>query len=380
MSKRKPLDCDREEAPKRKKANLCSEDGCPVRASFNYKGNSTGKFCVKHKKPGMVNVISKLCEHEGCEKQPRFNYKGNFTGKFCVKHKEPGMVDVKHKLCEHGGCEKQPNFNYKGNSTRKFCVKHKEPSMVNVTKKRCEKCGTQTRYGLPGKGPTVCAQHKKHGHIAHPKRKCEECKDFAIYGMDSIPKFCETHKSDQHMNLVHHECVVCGVLEITDAEGKCSRCSEYMKKRLYCRKQRLVKAWIDTSDLQTYESYDRQLDGGSCGKERPDFMWDAVTHKIILEVDEDQHKDRPCECEQTRMVNLTNSIGMPCVWIRFNPDAYKGQGNVTDAIRKDILIRTLKEYLGSPPKSSNEFCRVVHLFFDGFQIGVPILAEFMPVV
>ena len=100
----------------------------------------------------------------------------------------------------------------------------------------------------------------------------------------------------------------------------------------------------------------------------------------ILEVDEDQHKDRPCECEQTRMANLTSSIGMPCVWIRFNPDAYKGQGKVTDAIRKDILIRTLKEYFGSPPKSSNDFCRVVHLFFDGFQVGVPIVHEIMPII
>ena len=182
------------------------------------------------------------------------------------------------------------------------------------------------------------------------------------------------------MNLVHHECVVCGLLEITDSESKCSRCSEYLRKRLYCRKQRLVKSWIDMSDLPKYESYDRQLDGGSCGKERPDFMWDAITHKIILEVDEDQHKDRPCECEQTRMANLTNAIGMPCVWIRFNPDAYKGQGKVTDAIRKDILIRTLKEYLGSPPKSSNEFCRVIHMFFDGFMLGSPVLPEIIPML
>ena len=100
----------------------------------------------------------------------------------------------------------------------------------------------------------------------------------------------------------------------------------------------------------------------------------------ILEVDEDQHKDRPCECEQTRMANLTSSIGMPCVWIRFNPDAYKGQGKVTDAIRKDILIRTLKEYLQASPKGPGDFCRVIHLFFDGFQVGRPVDVEVMPML
>jgi len=522
MPKRKPIDCDRKEAPKKKKSNLCIEGDCGKQSSFNYEGQAksfycrihakpsminvnhkrctqcnrqpffnyegqnTGKYCVKHKEPDMINVKSKRCEkcnqrssfnyegsitakyclihkepnmvnvksrrcvqcnrqpnfnHEGstagkyclkhkelnmidviskrcvqCNRKPCFNHEGSSTGKYCVKHKEPDMIDVKHKRCAQ--CNRRPHFNYEGSKTGKYCSIHKEPDMVNVTSKRCVQCnraplfnyegtkpgkycskhkeanmvdvktkkcldfGCPTRpwYGIPGKLSTVCATHKRPGDIAHPKRKCEECKEFAIYGMDSIPKFCEAHKSDQHMNLVHHDCVVCGVLEITDAEGKCSRCSEYMKKRLYCRKQRLVKAWIDASDLQKYESYDKQLDGGSCGKERPDFMWDAVTHKVILEVDEDQHKDRPCECEQTRMANLTNSIGMPCVWIRFNPDAYKGQGKVTDAIRKDILIRTLKEYLQAPPKGSVEFCRVVHLFFDGFQIGVPIVHDIMPII
>jgi len=349
---------------------------CNRYPNFNYEGELSAKYCAKHKKSNMINVKSKRCVH--CNRQPLFNYEGSKTGKYCAKHKKSNMINVKSKRCVQ--CNRQPIFNYEGSKTGKYCVKHKEPGMVNVTSKRCEKCCTIPGYGMPGNPPTVCAKHKRPGDIAHPKRKCEECKEFAIYGMDSIPKFCETHKSDQHMNLVHHDCVVCGVLEITDTEGKCSRCSEYMKKRLYCRKQRLVKAWIDTSDLLKYESYDKQLDGGSCGKERPDFMWDAITHKVILEVDEDQHKDRPCECEQTRMANLTNSIGMPCVWIRFNPDAYKGQGKVTDAIRKDILIRTLKEYLQAPPNGPSDFCRVIHLFFDGFQVGCPIGVEVLPML
>ena len=368
---------------KHKEANMINVKSkrcvqCNRRPSFNYEGSITGKYCAKHKEPNMINVMSKRCIH--CNREPIFNHEGSSTGKYCSEHKEANMVDVKNNRCVK--CNRRPHFNYEGLKTGKYCFKHKEPNMVDVQSKKCSDfgCPTQPWYGIPGKPPTVCAQHKESGHIAYPKRKCEQCKEFAIYGMDSIPKFCEEHKSEQHMNLVHHDCVVCGVLEITDIEGKCSRCSEYMKKRLYCRKQRLVKAWIDTSDLKKYESYDKQLDGGSCGKERPDFMWDASTHKVILEVDEDQHKDRPCECEQTRMANLTNSIGMPCVWIRFNPDAYKGQGKVTDNIRKDILIRTLKEYLQSSPKSPSDFCRVIHMFFDGFQIGVPIVAEFMPIV
>ena len=359
----------------------CKE--CPIQATFNVQGSTQGIYCVKHSKPGMIDVKSRRCKQLGCTiRNPSFNFASYSRGIYCKKHSKPGMISVSSKKCAYTGCTIQPSFNYSGKPAL-FCCAHKQDHMVSVATKTCfyDGCTTSVHFGFPGKYPTSCAIHKQPGHIVHPRRKCEECKEFAIYGMDSVPKFCETHKSEQHMNLVHHACAVCGVLEITDMEGKCSRCSEYMKRRLYCRKQRLVKAWIDTThDLPKYESYDKQLDGGSCGKERPDFMWDAVTHKIILEVDEDQHKDRPCECEQTRMANLTNAIGMPCVWIRFNPDAYKGQGKVTDAIRKDILIRTLKEYLQAPPKGSGDFCRVVHLFFDGFQVGVPIVHEIMPII
>jgi len=359
----------------------CIYPECKKIPSFNYETEKKGLYCAIHQLPDMKNIKEKICAHAHCKKQSSFNYEHEKLPRFCVEHRLENMVNVKCRKCTFMGCYKQPSFNFEGQSRKgAFCVEHKQIDMVNIRNKRCSypKCTTQPRYGVPGKNAVSCAKHKIPGHISHPKRKCEEfgCKEFAIYGMDSIPKFCETHKSDQHMNLVHHECVVCGLLEITDSESKCSRCSEYMKKQLYCRKQRLVKLWIDMSDIPKYESYDKQIDGGSCGKERPDFMWDAITHKVILEVDEDQHKNRPCECEQTRMVNLTGSIGMPCVWIRFNPDAYKGQGKVTDAIRKDILIRIIKQYISAAP----EFSRVIHLFFDGFMLGKPIIPEIIPML
>ena len=142
-------------------------------------------------------------------------------------------------------------------------------------------------------------------------------------------------------------------------------------------KQKVVKNWIDQhlSEFK-YESYDRVFDQGKCGRERPDFLWDAGTHKLVLEVDEDQHKGNPCECEQIRMVNLTHAFGMPCIWIRFNPDNFKAdEGNHVsprDLRRYDLLGRVLRDSMNDAPKTTADFCRVIHVFFDGFKIDGPI--------
>ena len=85
----------------------------------------------------MVGVMNKRCEHPGCPKGPSFNYPGETSGRYCSKHKEDGMVDVVNKRCEHPGCPKGPSFNYPGETSRRYCSKHKEDGMVNVSTKNC---------------------------------------------------------------------------------------------------------------------------------------------------------------------------------------------------------------------------------------------------
>ena len=378
---------DDDQCCKRKKSSqLCQFFECKTHATFNYEGQSKALYCNVHKLPNMVDVKNKKCQMTGCTTRPTFNYDGQSKALYCNVHKLPNMVDVKSKRCLHDGCSKNPVFNYEGESKSLYCATHKLPNMVDVKHKRCQRprCTKRTRYGIPGKTPIRCAEHKMDGMISYPKRKCEQsdCKEYALYGMNSTPQYCEQHRSSEHTNLVQHDCVVCGVLEITDDEGKCARCSEYWIKRLHLRKQRLVKSWIDSDpQLRHYESYDRQIEGGSCGKERPDFVWDTPTHKVILEVDEFQHNDRPCECEQTRMVNVTQSLGMPCMWVRFNPDDFKGQkSTLKENDRRDLLVRVLRQSLTESPQSSNDTLRIKHLFFDGFMVGNPIQTERIPIL
>jgi hypothetical protein len=60
-------------------------------------------------------------------------------------------------------------------------------------------------------------------------------------------------------------------------------------------------------------------------------LFDLGDQVIIVEVDENQHKDYECSCENKRRMELSQDIGhRPLVFIRFNPDSYKNkEENIT---------------------------------------------------
>ena len=52
---------------------------------------------------------------------------------------------------------------------------------------------------------------------------------------------------------------------------------------------------------------------------------------IIVEIDENQHIDYDCSCENKRMMELSQDVGhRPIIFIRFNPDDYmKGNKKIS---------------------------------------------------
>ena len=71
---------------------------------------------------------------------------------------------------------------------------------------------------------------------------------------------------------------------------------------------------------------DKQISGG-CSKRRPDLLLDLLTKVVIIEVDENQHIDYDCSCENKRIMELSQDVGhRPIIFIRFNPDEYTSDG------------------------------------------------------
>ena len=383
---KKPMYCKEHSKPGMidVKSKRCQEPGCQVRPSYNFEREKLGIYCKEHSKPGMIDVISKRCQEPGCQIRPIYNFEREKLGIYCKEHSKPGMIDVKNKRCQEPGCQVQPSYNFEREKLGIYCKEHSKPGMIDVEHKRCQEpgCNTRAGFGIVGLRPTHCAEHIKPQMINNPRRKCEvnECDNYATFGVKSIPERCDMHKTEgiDH-DLVLQRCLVCLDPSVVDEKQLCIGCDK-RGHNVRLGRQKQVKAAILKAQLPIYESYDKiAYDTTSCGKERPDFVWDCESYKLILEVDEDQHKTRLCECEQTRMVNVTQGLGMPCLWIRYNPDEFKGQkSSLREYQRLEFLVKTIKSQLLNPPKTKKEYLRVIHLFFDNFKISNNLEINIIP--
>lgn len=302
----------------------CEYEGCTIlNPAFNILGGK-GRFCATHKTDGMIDVRSKRCEYDGCGSvNPTFDNLGG-KGRFCTSHKAANMIDVKNKRCEYEGCSSiTPVFDIPGGKGR-FCAKHKTSDMLDVKNKRCEyeTCETGASYGKPGLQKSHCFQHRQIGMIRRPNATCRDCKEPAIYGINRVPRHCEAHKTSDDENLVERPCASCGLPYILDKDNKCENCNPDVFATARLAKQNGLMNFLDAQDLKG-DSTDKIVEGGVCGKERPDRIYDLGDKILVLECDEHQHQERACTCEQTRMVNIGQSFGgTPVYFIRWNPDDY----------------------------------------------------------
>ncbi len=210
--------------------------------------------------------------------------------------------------------------------------------------------------------------------IARPRRKCEVdgCKGFAHWGTrGAVPERCELHRLSSDADRVLQRCNTCFLPKVVDHTQLCADCgSQFLSYRL-C-KQRRVKAYIDGApDLKHYTYYDEIVDEGKCGKKRPDFAWDCGTHWVVLEVDEDAHRDRvQCLSEETRMVDVTLSFGMSTIFIRYNPDRFRGQrDSLREKDRLQVVHHTLLAAFRATPADASEMLRVRYLYYDDHRVG-----------
>ena len=128
---------------------------------------------------------------------------------------------------------------------------------------------------------------------------------------------------------------------------------------------------------------DKKINNGS-SKRRPDLLLDLIYQIIIIEIDENQHTDYDCSCENKRLMELSQDLQhRPIVFIRFNPDKYINQEGVTIKscwkINKLGLLQIMKTkenewmerinalkqqihyWIGTPPEKMVE---IIHLFYD----------------
>ena len=303
-----------------------------VRKLGDSRKNAT--YCNAHKPMDYVDIVSKRCTYDGCNIKPVYGKLGD-AGKnatYCNAHKPVDYVDVVHKRCMYDGCKSRPSYGKLGDAGKNatYCNAHKPVDYVNVVSKRCiyNNCETRPNYGLLFGNKIHCSRHKKLNEYKFNNPTCEtlDCKERPFY-TDNVkinyPKRCDIHKLCNDINIVEKKCVNCGLMFYLNKISLCNDCNEYINSNVNVRKEIIIKEHLQDKFI-LYDIHDK-IPSNSCYKYRPDFVWDFVSHICILEVDENQHNTYQCECEQSRMINITQDFGgIPVVWIRFNPDRYIG--------------------------------------------------------
>ena len=232
------------------------------------------------------------------------------------------MVNVKNKTCCEEGCKKIPVFNKESETTALYCSAHKKKGMVDVKNKTC---------------------------------KSEWCLTSVKKKYDGYCLFC-------YMNLFPEKPV----------------------SRNYKTKEYAVIEYVKTKFPEYTWIADKIVSGG-CSKRRPDLLLDLLYQIVIIEIDENQHIDYDCSCQNKRIMELSQDLGhRPIVFIRFNPDDYEKNGtNISSCWSQDNKgiccvkkskksewserLTTLEEHINywiSPENITNKTIETIQLFYD----------------
>lgn len=318
---------------------ICIEDNCKTQCFF---GPSNGNpiFCSKHKKEGMVDNASKKCLTSDCKKSPSFNF-ANQKPIYCAIHKLEKMVRTSHKNCKNEDCLKSPSYNLNGKPPL-YCSEHKTENMIDVKHKSCdnEACRRIKLYGYPRDQAKYCKKHKLEGMIDLLHKLCEsnECETRPTFGIvDKKPTHCASHKSEEMKNVVDKHCTSCGLFKVYRKNNwLCFYCQPFPR---LLKKEHKVKALLEEKGLVF--THNKQINNDCCLKYKPDFLFDCGSYFVVLECDENGHADYDRDCEMVRMNNISIGLGLPTLFIRYNPDlpGFKVKQ------KHRILIETLNKYL-----------------------------------
>lgn len=355
-------------------SKICGYIGCVKQACFNYENENKAIYCKSHADDKMVDVKNRTCKEIDCNIQPHFNYEGQKSGIYCSKHAKDGMICVTSAVCIYKDCGNRAHFSHVNETKRLYCKMHALDGMINNSHKICTgpNCETRASYGIPGHHPSCCSKHKSIEMIKHSSKKCKfpKCKLIAIFGQltNKNAIHCNIHKDPTEINLIERPCKSCGLEYILNLNNLCIYCEPEAIQRVRKIKENEIKVLLDNNNIR-YDCYDKIIPGG-CDRKRPDFLFDCGSHFVNLEVDEHQHKAEMYSCECVRIFNIVNSLGIPVIFLRYNPDSFKQlNGKKSEIIkgkRHDILLKSLKASFILPPKNESEFIRIKYLFYDGW--------------
>jgi hypothetical protein len=237
------------------------------------------------------------------------------------------------------------SFGKVGTKTPIYCRTHVpkndsgkiDNTYINLKNKHCYLCDKRAYYNFAGLSPEFCNNHKGPDMVRNstrPKKSTSSIDEARQLGKNYRTGKCTPSMSNNEVNneyKIRKEIEIAELLFIHDFEFK----------------------------------HDKVIEKG-ISKRRPDFVLDSAWGKIVLEVDEFQHKRKGYTDDMPRMKEICLSLQTENIlFIRYNPDEYEpveGHIILNKPEREDFLLKTLKRYMQIHVDKHN----IIYLFYDGF--------------
>jgi hypothetical protein len=241
----------------------------------------------------------------------------------------------------------------------------------------------------------ICPKHKKFEQLANDHlagRRCRQCGFDAtkLTTEEFIQRADEIHKNKYNYSKVKYEGIGKKVEIICPYHNsffqtphghlkgqgcpycqKCPSCLLWFTKGnlcAYCKPNKDNKLYLKTKEMEVVRFLGENLPdkeliynksvGDTCTGSRifPDVLFDCGWYNLIVEIDEYQHRNSSYKCEEKRMYDVVANLGLPCIFIRYNPDNKNSD--------KNVLLDKVKEYLNLTEDCWNEFgLKIEYLFY-----------------
>ena len=147
----------------------------------------------------------------------------------------------------------------------------------------------------------------------------------------------------------------------------CHYCRHFGQWR--CRKEREVVAYL-SEHIGDYRPslLNKAIHGNLSLRYRPDIYYDLGDRALVIEVDENQHESYPVACEAKRMLEIAMTVGVPIVFLRYNPDRFQNADGIPRRVnklrRQRDLANHVLHWIEKPRDEWPRFFRAEYLWYS----------------
>lgn len=374
------------------------------RAQFNYKKIFPEQYCRDCKKENMVDSKKYICIEKECLRAAKYIKEGDKIPNYCREHIKGNFISIdidnknsyrKSYCCKEKNCFRKSIYNNEGEKIPEYCWKHKKDNMVPYDFNICLNCNNIAKYDYSHKslvGADYCFEHKEEGMYNIYTEHCnfENCEELGIYGYEKNEIYCTEHMKNDMKVLREDVCktLYCEkIIKPNSNNGYCSYCfinifpEEAKNSRMKNSKELHIIQYIMKQIPDKNFVFNKKINNS-----RPDIILKLENQIIIIEIDEEQHKDYNQICEKKRVNELFCDLQYKnIILIRFNPDKYidsykntkESCFKLSDNGKCILDLKQKKEYEKRMKKlidtityyinhNTDEVFTTIYLFYDGF--------------